>query len=289
MNYESTTKKGRKKIEILFFLVVLLGCANFFVWKEVFGFKGNLEVTFFAIGQGDSIFIETPEKHQILIDGGPSRELILEKLAQEMPFWDRTIDLVVLTHPDVDHRRGIESVLDRFKVGHFLLTEVGQEKLKELGRTEVGQVIGHLGTEIKAGRTELFVLSLQEEGIGQEVGQDTNDSSLVIRLDFLNNSFLFTGDISSKIEKEILNSNQKVKSDVLKVAHHGSKTSSSAGFIETVSPTIAVISCGKNNPYNHPHPEVLKTLDNFAIKVLRTDIQGDIEIISDGNNLTINN
>ncbi|MDP2951460.1 MAG: ComEC/Rec2 family competence protein, partial [bacterium] len=259
---------------------------NFFVWKEVLGYKEQLEVVFFAIGQGDSIFIETPQKHQILIDGGPSKELILEKLAQEMPFWDRTIDLVVLTHPDYDHRTGIESVLDNYNVGHFLVTEVGQEKLKTLGRTEIGQVIGHNRTEIKAGRTDIFVLS-PEEG---KVGQETNDSSLVIRLDFLNNSFLFTGDISSKIEKEILNSGQILKADVLKVAHHGSKTSSSPDFLAQVNPSLAVISCGKDNPYNHPHPEVLRTLENFAIKVLRTDIQGDIAIISDGNNLrTINN
>ncbi|PIP31923.1 hypothetical protein COX24_00940 [bacterium (Candidatus Gribaldobacteria) CG23_combo_of_CG06-09_8_20_14_all_37_87_8] len=280
----------RLRVKILLFLSCLLIFANFFVWKEVLGYKEQLEVVFFAIGQGDSIFIETPQKHQILIDGGPSRELILEKLAQEMPFWDRTIDLVVLTHPDVDHRKGIESVLDRYKVGQILLTAVGQEKLKELGRTEigqnnqgVGQVIGHLGTEIKAGRTELFVLSPKEG----EIGQDTNDSSLVIRLDFLNNSFLFTGDISSKIEKEILNSGQILKADVLKVAHHGSKTSSSPDFLAQVNPSLAIISCGKNNPYNHPHPEVLRTLDNFAIKVLRTDLQGDIEIVSKGNNLTI--
>jgi len=196
----------------------------------------------------------------------------------------------VLTHRDSDHRKGIESVLDRYKVGQILLTAVGQEKLKELGRTEigqnnqgVGQVIGHLGTEIKAGRTELFVLSPKEG----EIGQDTNDSSLVIRLDFLNNSFLFTGDISSKIEKEILNSGQILKADVLKVAHHGSKTSSSPDFLAQVNPGLAIISCGKNNPYNRPHPEVLRTLDNFAIKVLRTDLQGDIEIVSKGNNLTI--
>jgi len=280
----------RLRVKILLFLSCLLIFANFFVWKEVLGYKEQLEVVFFAIDLGDSIFIETPQKHQILIDGGPSRELILEKLAQEMPFWDRTIDLVVLTHPDVDHRKGIESVLDRYKVGQILLTAVGQEKLKELGRTEigqnnqgVGQVIGHLGTEIKAGRTELFVLSPKEG----EIGQDTNDSSLVIRLDFLNNSFLFTGDISSKIEKEILNSGQILKADVLKVAHHGSKTSSSPDFLAQVNPSLAIISCGKNNPYNHPHPEVLRTLDNFAIKVLRTDLQGDIEIVSKGNNLTI--
>ncbi len=276
----------RLKLKFFVFLSFLLICANFFVWKEVLGYKEQLEVVFFDIGQGDSIFIETSQKHQILIDGGPSRELILEKLAQEMPFWDRTIDLVILTHPDSDHRTGIESVLDNYKVGHFLLTEVGQEKLKTLGRTEVGQVLGHQGMEIKAGKADIRVLS-PEEG---RVGQDTNDSSLVVRLDFLNSSFLFTGDISSKIEKEILNSGQILKADVLKVAHHGSKTSSSPDFLAKVNPTLAVISCGKDNPYNHPHPEVLKYLDNFAIKVLRTDLSGDIEITSDGNNLkTIDN
>jgi len=121
----------RKKIEALFIFVFLLLLANFFVWKEIFLLlKNPLEVVFFDIGQGDSIFIENDEGYQILIDGGPGK-LILEKLNKEMPFWDKTIDLVILTHPDYDHLKGLNYVLERYKIENILWTGV-KEKQKFL-------------------------------------------------------------------------------------------------------------------------------------------------------------
>ncbi|MBM4177395.1 MBL fold metallo-hydrolase [Candidatus Gribaldobacteria bacterium] len=298
MNDELGVKKNNSRKRLLVGFLFLLVIANFFVWQEVFSYQGNLKITYFYIGQGDSIFIETPQKHQILIDGGPNKNLVLEKLAQRMPFWDKTIDLVILTHPDNDHLRGILSVLEKYKVDYFLLTDFALEKLKTteqfaLGQKQqqVGQIIGSKNLQIQAGRINLFVLYPEIKEVGQVVGQKSNDTSLVLRLDFFNNSFLFTGDISTKIETYLLNSEQAnyLPADVLKVAHHGSKSSTSNEFLKKVQPKVAVISCGKDNRYNHPHDDALQRLENFAINILRTDLLGDIEIISNGFNLLIAN
>ena len=121
---------------------------------------------------------------------------------------------------------------------------------------------------------------------GKEV-KNTNNSSIVLRLVFGNNSFLFTGDIYKSIEKEIVDRGLEIEADVLKVGHHGSKTSSAEEFLEKVSPEVAVISSGKDNTYGHPHQEVLETLDKYGITVLRTDTEGDIKIISNGKNIEI--
>ena len=145
-------------------------------------------------------------------------------------------------------------------------------------RTEV--IAGKAGTKIKAGNAEIDILYPFENLSGKELKNTSNDTCIVSKLIYGKSSFLFTGDISSKAEKKLSNA----KADVLKIAHHGSKYSTSDMFLETVKPKIAVISVGKNS-YGHPTPEVLQRLANYDIKVLRTDQQGDIKFISDGNNI----
>ncbi len=280
-----------RKFLILF--VILLSLGNFYLWQYILQLDGNLRVVFFDVGQGDSIFIETPYKHQILIDGGPDSR-ILEKLNKEMPFWDKTIDLVILTHPEKDHLKGLLKVLERYKVEQILWTGVihktaDYDKWKELIKKEKARItIAQAPQKIKAGKVFLDVLYPFENLEGEEF-KDSNDTSIVSRLIFGNSSFLFTGDITKSAEKKILfrcreKADCFLDSDILKVAHHGSKTSTSEEFLREVSPEIAVISCGKNNPYHHPHQEVLKNLKDFAKKVLRTDQQGDIKISSNGGN-----
>lgn len=284
---------------ILFFLNILAWLAVFDLAKPQF-----LEVTFFDIGQGDAIFIETPKKHQILIDGGPSA-VILEKLGKEMPFWDKSIDLIILTHPERDHLAGLIEVLKKYQVENILWTGIirdtaeYQEWLKlikedsnpsttfPLRRAPKANIfIAKNGQKIKAAKTVLDILYPFENLADQEF-KNSNDTSIVSRLVFNNTSFLFTGDITQMVEKELSNSHEleNIDSNVLKVAHHGSKTSSSEEFLKEVSPEIAVISAGKENSYGHPHSEVLERLENFGIKVLRTDQVGDIKIFSDGENL----
>ena len=284
----------RKKIALS--LVGVLFLLNIFAWQQVFDLTktNNLKVDFLNIGQGDSIFIETPYHHQILIDGGPSSN-VLGKLQKLMPFYDRTIDVVISTHPDKDHIEGLLEVLQRYKVDYILWTGIIREGplyqkwLSVLAKSEKqgSKIIkAKLNQEIKAGDVVIDTLHPFFDLTGQEFGSKDNDTGIVSRLIYGKNTFLFTADISNKAEKELINKGVNLKSDVLKVAHHGSKYSTSNEFLKIVNPEIAVISVGKNS-YGHPTPEALQRLENFGIHILRTDESGDIIITSDGNNLKV--
>jgi len=285
----------RKFPEVFIGLVVLgiLTGLNIFAWIVVFDLNRQrfLEVNFFDVGEGDAIFIETPKRHQILIDGGPS-SVILQKLAKEMPFYDRTIDLVILTHPEKDHLFGLNEVLKRYKIENILWTGAVREiveyqEWKRLIEQEKAQIfIGQVGKKIISPGVILAILHPLENLKDREI-KDNNDTSIVLKLVFNQNSFILTGDISQKIEEElIIRENASLKSDVLKIAHHGSKYSNSENFLKNVSPKLAIIQVGKNF-YGHPSEEVFKRLEKFGIKTLRTDKEGDIKIISDGKNLKI--
>ena len=276
-------------------ILSLLLALNILAWIVVFDLSKiqPLEVVFFDVGQGDSIFIETPKKQQILIDGGPG-SAILEKLGTEMPFYDNTLDLIILTHPEKDHLTGLISVLKRYKVENILWTGVKRDTLefkeweRKILEEKASIKIAQAGQKIFAAKAVLEILYPFENLAGQEF-KDSNETSIVSRLVFGENSFLFTGDIRKSEEKALLEQRANLDSDVLKVAHHGSKTSNSKEFIEKVSPEIAVISLGKENSYGHPHQEVLDILEDYGIKILRTDQHGNIKIISDGKKLTIPN
>jgi len=262
-----------------------------------------LEVSFFDVGQGDAIFIVTPQDHQILIDGGPDFS-VLEKLGQEMAFYDRSIDLMVLSHPEHDHIAGLIEVLKRYKVANILWTGVLRdtaefqewegviEKERETEKakiyiTKASQKITCAGS-LPAQRVIVEIL-FPFENLEGRIIKNSNNTSIVTKLVFNNNTFLFTGDAYISVEKKLLENDIILDSDVLKVGHHGSKTSSSEEFLKEVSPEIAIISAGKDNSYGHPHPEILARLNKYDINVLRTDLIGDIKIISDGLNLkTIN-
>jgi len=285
-----------KNKRLLYFILIGLFCLNLIFWVVVYDLSQPrpLKVTFFDIGQGDAIFIETPQGHQILIDGGPDLT-ILEKLAEEMPFYDRTIDLIILTHPEHDHYFGLFEVLKRYEIKNILWTGVVRETAEW---QEWTRLLGEEGAEIRiaeAGQRIILqgsdpcifidVLHPFENLEGQEF-KNSNDTSIVASLVFDGISFLFTGDITKKVEKELVEKNANLESEVLKVCHHGSKTSSSLEFLEVVLPELAVITVGENS-YGHPHPEVLANLQEFGIQILRADINGDIKIVSDGNNFEL--
>lgn len=295
--------KERLAWVVLGFLIVL----SIVIWLAVYDLTKPqfLEVTFFDVSQGDSIFIETPKRQQILIDGGPS-SAVLEKLAEEMPFYDKTIDLIILTHPESDHYRGLLDVLQRYEVENILWNGVVRDTaewqewmrlIKEEGANiiiaQAGQRIilqgsEQCGSELKKQDICIFIDILHpfENLEGQEVKR-ANDTSVVSQLVFSDSSFLFIGDITKKEELELAE-RYDLESDVLKIGHHGSKTSSDPKFIGEVSPDIAVIQCGKDNKYGHPDPEVLSILEEFDIEILRTDRDGDVKIVSDGNQLKVN-
>jgi len=260
--------------------------ANILAWLAVGNLSqgGFLAVTFFDVGQGDAIFIETPQGHQILIDGGPD-STVLEKLGKAMPFWDRTIDLVVLTHPDFDHISGLIEVLQRYQVENILWTGIlcdtaeCKEWQKAIEVEGAKIYTAQASQQIEAGRALLNVLYPSENLEGKEVS-NTNNTSIVARLVYGENSLLFPGDAQQTVERELVNSGAQIDSDVLKVGHHGSKNASAPEFIEAVSPAIVVISVGKDNKYGHPSPEALQNL--MGAKILRTDLVGDVKIITDG-------
>ena len=294
-------------------ILIALFCLNVLAWITVYDLNSRqvLEVNFFNVGQGDAIFIQTPQGHQILIDGGPGLT-ILEKLSKEMPFWDRSIDLIILTHPEHDHMAGLLQVLKDYKVENVLWTGVvrhtaeynewkrliKEEKAKIYIAKSGQKIVFHGSNQCNLEKSEpcdyLSIFSPFESLEGQEI-KKSNDTSIVAKLTFGENSFLFTGDAGKSVEYKLAHKNVPLKSDVLKVGHHGSKTSSGESFIKMVSPKIAVISVGgnnevrgrncdnkKRNKYGHPNCEVLAAFKKFGIKVLRTDILGDIKIFSDG-------
>lgn len=289
-------ERGRKNFAA-YFLSVLIGL-NVLAYLAVYELRGQgLEVIYFDVGQGDGIFIETPQKHQILIDGGPN-STILEKLGKEMPFWDRTIDLIILTHPEKDHMSGLIEVLKRYKVGNVLWTGIVRDTQefkeweKALGKEKTNVKTAKAGQTILCSTSDVehcyFEILYPFENLEGREFENSNDTSIVNRLVFGQSSFLFTGDISKSVEKEIA-ARINPLSDILKISHHGSKTSTAEEFIRAVLPQVAVVSSGRDNRYGHPHQEVLETLASYDIKVLRTDELGDIKIISDGKLLRIKN
>lgn len=254
---------------------------------------GKVHVWFLDVGQGDAIFIETPSGQQILVDGGPDNSVVQE-LGKVMPFWDKTIDLVVMTHPDADHLNGLPEVLKRYEVESVLETgvecstsqcESWRGLIKEKG---IEKYIAKFGQTIDMGDgVQLFVFNPIESKEGESVSKK-NNTSVVIKVVYGEQSLLLTGDIEGRVESKLVLAGLDINSDFLKIAHHGSKTSSTREFLDAVSPAIAFISAGTKNRYGHPTQEVLNRLENDDIKYYRTDLSGTIELTLDNNNYSIN-
>ncbi len=252
----------------------------------LFYFKDdNLRVVFFDVGQGDSIFIRTPQKHHILIDGGLGN-VVLEKLGKELPFFYKSIDLLILTHPHEDHVSGLIEVLERYSVKEIVSTGVlGESAISRKWNdliNEKGYKEARAGQRIFANDFHISTLYPVESIKGEKV-KDLNAVSVINLFNFKDKyKFLFMGDAYSAQEKELLsyckeaNNCDELKVDVLKVGHHGSKTSTSDAFLEKTMPKIAVIMAGRDNRYGHPHYEVIERLENFNINIMRTDRDGDI-------------
>jgi len=248
----------------------LLG-ANIFAWQYVVRSGGD-SVTFFDVGQGDSIFIETKEGYQILIDGGPNRA-VLGKLSKQIPFWDNSLDLVILTHPDKDHLAGLIGVLESYKVDTVLWTGVKSETIlfenweKALEAEGAEVIVANAPQRIGSFGEVLYPAAGVQE-------RELNDTSIVTKWTLGDTSFLLPGDITRKIEKKL--TSLDIASSILKVPHHGSKTSSSLEFLQAVNPNIAVIQVSERNSYGHPDPNILKRLNDLGISVLQTSQKGDI-------------
>jgi len=269
-----------------FVLIIFLGTA-IWTWSVIFEqvSDGILEITFFDIGQGDSIFIETSDSKQVLIDGGPDNS-ILEKLNQIMPFYDRIIDLVILTHPDADHITGLVKVLDYYQIGRILTSGLEKDtaiymKWKELiEEKNISLSLAQQGQKVLFQNNIILEVLWPDQNIISSYSSPANNVSVVTRLIYNDIEILLTGDIEKKVENYLVNQEFELKSDILKLAHHGSKTSTSYNFFKAVNPEVAVISVGENNRYKHPSQEVLERIKDLM--VYRTDKDGDIKILTDG-------
>lgn len=274
------------KNKFIFYWLGGLFVVAIFVWLAVFANaqSGLLEVHFLDVGQGKAIFVEAPDGNQILIDGGPDNSVI-ERLSATMPVFDRDIDLVILTHPDSDHLNGLIEVLKRYAIGRIIETgiadptaqyQVWHNLIKE---KNIPVVIAQGGQRIKIGDDFVLEILFPNQSLAGQSFENTNQSSIVSRLLYGKNSFLFTGDAEEATEYFLTATGADIDSNILDVGHHGSKNSTSQEFLDIVSPALAVIQVGAKNRYGHPAQETLERLKN--IEVLRTDILGDINFTCD--------
>ncbi len=263
---------------------------------------GRLTVYFLDVGQGDASLIVSPTGRTVLVDGGPpeAARSLVQRLSGIL---EGPIDLVILTHPHLDHLGGLADVLGRFGARRYMdpgfdhPTTAYRKLLEAVAAREVQYVEplqGEDGAPVTIGLGDgaaITVLWPRRPGQGFLTGtrSDANANSIVFRLSYGKATFLFTGDAEADTESRLLRSGQDLRAKVLKVAHHGSRHSSKAPFVSRVSPETAVISCARGNEYRHPHGKALARLQAVGARVHRTDLDGTLVVVSDGNSLRFDN
>lgn len=298
----------RRYLASMLLISVVVLVVNVALAHRSINYRDNLSVTFLDIGQGDSALLEVPESNgrvvRMLIDGGgfysdtfdTGRDIIAPYL------WHRgieKIDYILLSHPQRDHAKGLTFIADNFGLEEFLWSGVGEL------RDDLSKVLKERGVKVRfmGAIPQPYVMNMGEATVtvlapGREVRKkdakgkvDLNESSLVVRIDYEESSILFSGDIGERGEAEILADYRETPGllniDVLKVPHHGSRNSSGKEFIEALSPSVAVISLGKDNIFGFPHVDTLKRFEDGAVRVYRTDVDGAVTVTSDGNDIIV--
>lgn len=254
----------------------------------------NLHVNVLDVGEGDSIFIKTGNQN-ILIDGGPSPQAVCAGLSHKMPFWDRTIDLLILTHPHLDHLSGLIEVLHRYQINQVLAPNLVtdspsyQEWLKLIKTKNIKYVLAQSGQDIKlADGANLKILNPPDTSPGN-LESDLENNGIVARLTLNKISFLFTADIGQEAEARLISRRADLTCTVLKVAHHGSSTSTTFDFLNIAKPQIAAISVGAENTFGHPNENTLRRLKEVlgSENIYRTDKSGTIEFTTDGQRIWV--
>lgn len=275
---------SKRPFLVLIMSLLLVSVAGVFYAEAYLG-KHYLKVAFLDIGQGDAIYIEAPNGNQVLIDGGRDNH-VLARLSEVMPRGDTTLNTVIATHPDADHVGGLPSVFEKYTVGSFFEpgvysdTKVYQDLESLAVREGSAHVLARKGTLIELDHEVILEILFPD---GDVSWLETNDASIVARLTYGKTSFLLTGDSPIMTEDFLIQTEpDKLDSDILKLGHHGSRTSSSEEYLKVVSPSLAIISAGKNNSYGHPHKEVTDRLQTMHIPSLSTVDNGTIVIESDG-------
>jgi competence protein ComEC len=254
-----------------------------------FGFfhPNELRVTFLDVGQGDAILITAPNGRELLIDSGPDQS-VLDQLGTTKSFFDRTIDIVMATHSDKDHIGGFPYLFDQFTIPMVIESEISSPTLIDKSVTE--KVLTEQSDRLIARSGERIILD-PKHGVVIDIlfpdqnttGWETNEASVVTKVSYGNTSFLLTGDSPNEVENHLVKTyGPQLRSNVLKLGHHGSKTSSSQDFLETVHPEIAIVSAGLGNKYGHPNPEVIERVESVNAQIIETSTAGNITCRSDG-------
>ena len=258
---------------------------------------GKLHIVYCDVGQGDAIYIRFPDGRDMLVDGGPN-DSVLQCLGKHMPFWDRNLDLVVLSHPERDHAGGLVSVFQRYHVGYFVRSNIDKstdtdKKLKSIVvEKKIPEKLVTANERITIGKAKLAVVWPSEAQIAMDRDQNilgaatesVNEDCVVFWLRYGSFDAFFPGDSDTAVSGNYIGEALADKDvELLKVPHHGSKTGMNTALLDWIHPKVAVISVGKNS-FGHPAPEALKLLADRKTQVLRTDQSGDIHVVSDGKN-----
>jgi competence protein ComEC len=273
----------------LFIISLLVASVVYFYFSvNSWCYSGYFRLVVFNVGQGDSILLVTPKGQTILIDGGPD-DSVLRELGRTLPMWLRKIDLVILTHAHDDHLFGLIEILNRYQVGKIIINESGYnspivkawQKLiiknnLEIINSERGMIFNF------DSNCFLKILEAQKNKL-----TDENNYSIVSEFSCLDRRVLLTGDASLKIEEDIISAGTDIRSDILKISHHGSITGTSLKILELINPRLAIISVGTNNKFGHPKPDVLNYLSNLHINTLRTDKNGTLYLFANNKEIIL--
>ncbi len=250
----------------------------------------NLRVSFLDVGQGDAVFIEAPNGTQMLYDAGPPTGAVLRALSSEMPFFDRTIDVAIFSHPDMDHIGGFKDVFDHYKVdvvmepGASSTNGVYDDIESGIAAHGIKRIVARRGMSIDFGDGVVADILYPDR---DENWPDTNSASIVMRIHYGDTAFLLSGDLPERQEEYVVSlDGNNLHSQVLKLGHHGSRTSSGEMWLRAIHPHIAVISAGLSNRYGHPHKEVLNLLEKLGVAYLITFKEGTIDFESDGKTIS---
>jgi len=263
----------------------------------------SLHVIACDVGQGDAVLV-TYKTSEILIDGGPNGN-VLDCLDRHLPFWDRRLEVVIMTHPQTDHYTGLIDVFKNYKVGVFVAGELDSSNqsyqvLKTLVRGSGTRVVNPTtGMKVIVSLIQLDIVWPNKTFVNDEVAYispknagnvlgtyttklDPNEFSIVAIMSFQDFRGIFTGDIGPETEEKIIAENVLKSVNYIKIPHHGSKNGLTENFLRILNPSVAVISVGHKNSYGHPNREILDMLTKYKVKTYRTDIMGDVEIVYDG-------
>lgn len=273
--------------KILLFSGIVASLAAILLFWFYYKAPKDLAVDFLDVGQGDAILIKAPGGQNILVDGGPDKTVV-KRLGENLPWWDKKIDLMILTHAHDDHVTGLIDVLKRYQVKRILYTGAVHSApnylawLKLARDKKISLTIIDKKQTINLNQGAKMEILYPDQSLLNKNLTDLNDSSIIIKLIYGQNKFLLTGDASEKVEKALLANGDNLGVDVLKVAHHGSQYSSGQDFLEKVGAKVAVIMVGEDNDFGHPSLRIIKRLERAGAEIFRTDEKGTVKILSDG-------